>query len=313
MEKEVKPTGYDIIGDIHGHCDELRSLLGKMGYECDETSYFHPGGRQAIFVGDLIDRGPKVRETLELVHAMHRSNRALVIIGNHEYNAVGHCTMHHTEADRPLREMSTGSKKQFQPTVDSFIDRRDEWDQFIDWFKTLPLYLDMGPFRVVHACWSQRHIDFIGDRNLGDYEFLQATATNASPEYQAIETVLKGPELNLPDGAYLTDHNGIQRTNIRVKWWEKLEGINYRTLCYPEVATLPDTAVEPPVGGLSWDIYPAGAPPVYVGHYSLPPIDKPASAGNVTCLDYSIGKGGYLCAVRVNPQGETEAEGFVKA
>lgn len=57
---------YDIIGDIHGHADELIRLLDKLGYKKSNGYYRHPvTERKAIFVGDFIDRGPKIRETLE--------------------------------------------------------------------------------------------------------------------------------------------------------------------------------------------------------------------------------------------------------
>ena len=60
---------YDIIGDIHGHAHELEILLQKLGYQKQHGIYSHPLKRQVIFVGDFIDRGPQIRETLQLVRA----------------------------------------------------------------------------------------------------------------------------------------------------------------------------------------------------------------------------------------------------
>ena len=56
----------DIIGDIHGHSDALQRLLKTLGYSRQKGVYRHPD-RQAIFLGDFIDRGPQIRETLEIV------------------------------------------------------------------------------------------------------------------------------------------------------------------------------------------------------------------------------------------------------
>ena len=53
---------YDLIGDIHGHADALQQLLGNLGYTQQKGGYRHPE-RRAIFLGDFIDRGPKIRET----------------------------------------------------------------------------------------------------------------------------------------------------------------------------------------------------------------------------------------------------------
>ena len=62
---------YDVIGDIHGHSDELEVLLQKLGYIRANGVYSHPTGRKVVFVGDFIDRGPKIRETLHLVRVWY--------------------------------------------------------------------------------------------------------------------------------------------------------------------------------------------------------------------------------------------------
>ena len=78
---------HDLIGDIHGHADALQQLLTKLGYAKHKGVYRHPD-RQAIFLGDFIDRGPKIRETLEIVRPMIDSGTALAVMGNHELNAL---------------------------------------------------------------------------------------------------------------------------------------------------------------------------------------------------------------------------------
>lgn len=66
----------DLIGDVHGYADELEELLQKLGYTKKDTYYSHPdANRKALFVGDYIDRGPKIRETLELVKNMADNGR----------------------------------------------------------------------------------------------------------------------------------------------------------------------------------------------------------------------------------------------
>lgn len=79
---------FDIIGDIHGCFDELHALLAKLGYEIESTngSYQarHPEGRKAVFLGDLVDRGPKIPEVLKLVMSMTASGTALAVPGNHD-------------------------------------------------------------------------------------------------------------------------------------------------------------------------------------------------------------------------------------
>jgi protein phosphatase len=77
---------FDIVGDVHGCYDELAALLGDLGYAVrgDGTGAHHPGGRRAVFVGDLVDRGPATPAVLRLVMGMVAAGDALCIAGNHE-------------------------------------------------------------------------------------------------------------------------------------------------------------------------------------------------------------------------------------
>jgi len=88
---EVGP--FDIIGDVHGCADELEELLDRLGYErighggpdgIHPPSWRHPAGRRAVFVGDLVDRGPRILDTVEIVRTMVESGAALAVPGNHD-------------------------------------------------------------------------------------------------------------------------------------------------------------------------------------------------------------------------------------
>jgi len=81
----------DIIGDVHGCYDELCSLLKKLGYSLDENHIFknqpalsHPQNRAVVFVGDLVDRGPKIKEVLLLVMNILQHGKGYSVLGNHE-------------------------------------------------------------------------------------------------------------------------------------------------------------------------------------------------------------------------------------
>jgi len=76
---------FDIIGDIHGCCDELEQLLAKLGYAKNEkNTYQHPDGHKVVFVGDLVDRGPRIPETVRVVKDMVDSGHAFCVPGNHD-------------------------------------------------------------------------------------------------------------------------------------------------------------------------------------------------------------------------------------
>jgi protein phosphatase len=93
-DKRQEHGPFDIIGDVHGCCDELEALLGRLGYvqtalpAADPAggarAYAHPEGRKAVFVGDLVDRGPRVVDTVRLVRNMVRLGAALCVPGNHD-------------------------------------------------------------------------------------------------------------------------------------------------------------------------------------------------------------------------------------
>jgi protein phosphatase len=86
VDRRTDHGPFDIVGDIHGCFAELTGLLAHLGYRIapDGTGAHHPGGRRALFVGDLVDRGPAVPAVLRLVMAMVAAGDALCIAGNHE-------------------------------------------------------------------------------------------------------------------------------------------------------------------------------------------------------------------------------------
>jgi protein phosphatase len=76
---------FDLIGDIHGCGDELEELLADLGYEPDEAGVRrHPAGRKVIFLGDVVDRGPRVVDVLRIVMGMTSADTALCVPGNHD-------------------------------------------------------------------------------------------------------------------------------------------------------------------------------------------------------------------------------------
>ena len=79
---------FDIIGDVHGCYEELSSLLGQLGYKiengADGPKATAPDGRKAVFVGDLVDRGPRIPDVLRLVMGMVAEGTALCVPGNHD-------------------------------------------------------------------------------------------------------------------------------------------------------------------------------------------------------------------------------------
>ena len=128
----MKTSGIDFIGDIHGYADELKHLLNKMGYFRKETTWKH-SNRMAFFVGDFIDRGPKIVNTLNIVRHMVNSGTAKAVMGNHEYNAI--CFNQVMEGGGYLRGQSDKNKHQHAETVKQFRGKEKEYAEAIRWFE----------------------------------------------------------------------------------------------------------------------------------------------------------------------------------
>src|SRR5436190_11817384 len=108
---------YDLIGDIHGHADELVQLLESLGYWKAQGAYGHPE-RKVIFLGDFIDRGPKIRQVLEIVRPMIEEDKALTVMGNHELNALAYHTEDPESPGEYLRPHSDKNVHQHHKTVE---------------------------------------------------------------------------------------------------------------------------------------------------------------------------------------------------
>ncbi len=112
---------FDIIGDVHGCSSELEALLGKLGYVDGE----HPQGRTAVFLGDLVDRGPDSPGVLRRVMSMVASGNALCVPGNHE-NKYGRFlrgrNVRHTHGLAETIEQMEGESEEFKQRVREFID-----------------------------------------------------------------------------------------------------------------------------------------------------------------------------------------------
>ena len=285
---------YDIIGDIHGYCSKLEELLIKLHYTKVNGAWKHPG-RKAIFVGDYIDRGPEIRETLQLVRNMVEAGSAIALMGNHEYNAVAYARQ--LEDGSFLRSNSAKHTKQHQATLDQFAGHAAEWRSHRDWFYTLPLFLDLGGIRVVHACWDEGHIEWLKNKNyftLND-ELLMSSHNRGDISYQVINDTLKGKEFNIPEQYSWYDKDGHARNANRIKWWVKPASSSYKEFLF----NCPESLLEEKVpADISVNIYPHDAPPVFFGHYWLEDKFPVIQMANVICLDYSVAKNGSLVAYR---------------
>lgn len=306
--------GYDLIGDIHGCAKTLERLLSTLGYRQQGGVWQHPQ-RMAIFLGDLVDRGPRIREALHLVRDMVAAGQALCIMGNHEFNALAWSTPAAPGSGRQfVREHSPRHARLIKETLEQFEAYPAEWQGFLDWFYELPLFIDAGHFRVVHACWDDSLIEPLRTQFADaciDEHFLQAAAVHGSFANTALDRLLRGTDMRLPHGMTLTSDDGFTRAHFRTKFWEE-DPQTYGDIVFQPDA-LPELAAQMPLSDMQKTEllkYPADQPLLFVGHYWR--SGKPAPIrNNLACLDYSAVLNGKLVAYRLDQEKRLDARKFV--
>ena len=302
---------YDLIGDIHGHAGELLQLLEQLGYTNRHGYYSHPD-RTVLFVGDFIDRGPEIREVLGIVRDMIENGSATAVMGNHEFNAIAYQTERRDNPGTFLRRHNNKNTQQHLQTLRQLGS--EELKDYVEWFRTLPPWIILDGLRVVHAAWSPSSVAAIETAltQLGTFSdgFMQLACTRGTELFQAVEDVLKGKELELPDGVMFQDKDGHVRQKMRVKWYASPENQTYRSYSFPTDPSFPDVNL-PPSFAEQAEPYPPEDRPVFFGHYWLTDDRPSLLADNVACLDYSVAKNGYLCAYRWNAKQPLDDRQFV--
>ena len=327
---------YDLIGDIHGYATPLRKLLTKLGYAERDGVWRHPD-RQVIFLGDFIDRGPEQLKTVAIARGMVEAGAALAVMGNHEFNAIAWATeAPQAKSEAPqtepagalpavaqapafLRPHTDENRKQHRAFLDQVVEGSALHRECINWFKTLPLYLDLNGIRVVHACWHLGSIEQLA-LHLDQYQRLRPEAwvaanTKGHPAYENIEVLLKGWEVKLPAGHTFPDQYGKHRSEIRARWWRQGES-TYRDLALVprgRESLIPEmTCPTEKLPGYDQQ------KPLFLGHYWLSEDPPEPLTDQIACLDYSIASEdagsevvGKLCAYRWDGEGGLRPEKFV--
>lgn len=311
-------AGYDLIGDVHGCADKLEALLERLGYALHDGVYEYADRsrpRQVIFLGDVVDRGPRIREALMRVRDMCTRGSARMVMGNHEYYLLSHFTPAGPALGRPfLRNHDAAHLRVLQETLDQFAHYRHDLPDFLGWLLELPLFLESPWFRVAHACWDQEMIERFRQQYQRDTlspELLQLSADWTSFPSWVVDRLTRGRTVQLPPGHLIHGADGISRRSFRIKFWCG----HART--FGDLAFQPDP-LPAEVAGMPLEehqmphetCYGTHLPPLFVGHYWL--RGEPAPLGpNLACLDYSAVSGGRLVAYRMDRESVLDPAKFV--
>lgn len=261
-----------------------------------------------------------------MVKPMVDEGCALIVMGNHEYNAL----CYHTRDSRGhfLRPHSRKNSAQHQKVL-AEIEKRGEawWNMILEWFRRLPLFLELKGLRIVHACWDQGSIDFLKNNPGRDSrgrltdEFLIPSARRGTGAFSALEAILKGLEIMLPPGhPGIIDKDNLLRHELRLKWWiDRHERGNWRT--YEQAVRADENALERIAGleipgELLKEIKKMAEKentprtPVFFGHYWFTGEPQPLTK-SAACLDYSVARGGKLVCYRWDGEQTLDPAKFV--
>ncbi len=305
---------YDLIGDVHGCAHTLEHLLDTLGYRKQGGIWRH-AQRQALFLGDIIDRGPRIREALHIVRDMVDADQAHCIMGNHEFNALGWSTPAPPGSGKQfVREHTPRHARLIGDTLAQFEQHPGDWKDFVQWFYHMPMFIDAGRFRLVHACWDHSMIELLrGQYPDGciDEHFLQAAAVPGSFACNVFDRLLRGTDMRLPDGLTLTGGDGLTRAFFRTKFWED-DPRTYGDIVFQPDA-LPEEVASTPLSSSQKNNllrYGIDEPLLFVGHYwrsGRPSAIRP----NLACLDYSAVLYGKLVAYRLDQETRIDPHKFV--
>lgn len=303
---------YDVIGDVHGQGGKLKALLRQLGYVERAGHWQAPQGRQAVFVGDLIDRGPNQLEVLRLVKAMVDAGQAQVVLGNHEFNAIGFA-VRGPEADAHLRPRSAKNRKQHARFLEEVQEDSEEHRRWVDWFRTLPMALDLNGIRVVHAWWDEQAVARVEHARGGSHGLINddvLLSLYADPGLQAARKLLTcGVEWDLPPGLAVVDKEGHTHGKARLAVWRHWADRLRQIALVPGDghSLLPDIGIpeQHPV------VQVTGSPILFGHHWFSGPVKL--ETPKVACLDWSAAANGPLVAYRWDGEGELEHGRLVAA
>jgi protein phosphatase len=259
---------FDIIGDIHGCADELEALLERLGYGklavaghepgSSNVGYVHPAGRKVVFVGDLVDRGPRVLDTLRIARSMVASGSALCVPGNHDMKLLKKLNGRDVQITHGLAE--TLAEIQGLPATirEKFVP---ELVEFLDGLVS-HYVLDGGKLVVAHAGLKQemqgrgsgkvRDFCLYGETTGETDQFGLPVRHNWAADYRGLASVVYGhtpvPEPEWLNNTVNIDTGCVFGGKLTALRWPEREFVSVpadRTYCEPARPFLPEADQTP--------------------------------------------------------------------
>ncbi|CAJ1333888.1 unnamed protein product [Effrenium voratum] len=285
----------DIVGDVHGECGALLTLLDRLGYDGNGN---HPENRHLVFIGDLVDRGPDSVGVVRLVRHLVLLGKAQCILGNHELNILRDERKHGNHWIYGETEVLRKDKAalSFQVLADEAF--RSEAKAF---FLSLPMALEREDVVVVHAAWDEETAKKL--------QSFQGTVLDAFASFdEIIQEEIQKEGITDQDEIDMREQNGNpvkvmssgyegraakpffaggkMRNLERLKWWEDYEAKDGRMVVIGHYWRRFLDEVHPKV----FEKYPNGFNPSGDDMFSgYGPADLLGPKKKVVCTDFSVG------------------------
>lgn len=275
----------DFIGDIHGHYSKFFQLLEKLGYHFNSQSltFTHPDDRKLVVLGDFLNVGMQNLEVLSCIFNMHQQNKAYVISGNHEY----FLALLYVKTLQNKNTLWYYIQRDYFPVYIEFVNKKEQLYKYIEWLLDLPIFIDFGTSKAIHAIWDEEDIEFVKNHNsikkMIDYISLNPTFK------ERLNKIIMGITFKVKK------QNSKKPIFFRYKWWENIENtpINQLFMHKTELFSA-QYAID-----INFDSLKIKTThlPVFFGHYNLQGFPYLTNSTKC-CLDFGGAKGGYLTAYR---------------
>lgn len=296
MIKQFKSNKLpDFIGDIHGCYADLERLFLKLGYQKKDGIFLHEE-RIPVFLGDYINRGPKILEVLNLVRKMEQSGNAYAIMGNHEFNFLAY--HYKDEKGIHFRPNTERYYNYIRATIEP-LKENNVLEEYLQWMSTLPLIVKSENFNAVHAQWSEEL-----ERHLATFQFSKLDELTMRRIHldtnllSTVSSIVKGEEFEITASFEKKYKFLFRQDRERIFWWKK----NRTNLMkdWLDVGKVNQNIEIDPADFSFVKDFEVTNKPTFFGHYWLEPSEFRLIGENICCLDFSVAYGGYIGAYRFN-------------
>jgi len=236
---------------------------------------------------------------------MVENGAAYAILGNHEMYAVLYYLR--DNEGKYYKKRIPKYQLQINQTLAEFVSFKDELKSHLKWLRTLPMFLDFGDIRIVHACWDDENIQLIKDNVTGDKlskTNLREIALNSTRFSEAFWQTCKGIEFQVPKDLLVFDNEGRPHRSFRMKWWDTAHEKTFKEISLESRFELPSYTIPKEIIP-TFKPYAKESPIVFFGHYCLKECCG-IMADNLCCVDSCVTRTGKLAAYRW--QGENKAD-----